>query len=182
MEGVTGAVWVGMQSPEHAFKNNQRLEIKSRQRSTAQHISSLIHRPAAAQSITEQNTLPTSTAQHITGFFSRAKPGQSQPKRPPQPPRRVSPKNECIHSFPGQQCQHRQNEMVYGSLIWVTAIEPQKPDCTTSHTVQITQKALGPLPKTSQNSLLPKGLWVTLVRNAQAADKPTEKHLDNGRV
>lgn len=61
MERVIGAVWVGMQSLEHAFKNNQRLEIKSRQRSTAQHISILIQGPAAAQSVTEQNTLPTST-------------------------------------------------------------------------------------------------------------------------
>lgn len=84
MEEVTGAVWVGMQSPEHAFKNNQRLEIKSRQRSTAQHISSLIHRPAAAQSVTEQNILPTSTAQHITGFFSRAKPAQEATPAPPK--------------------------------------------------------------------------------------------------
>lgn len=73
MERVIGAVWVGMQSLEHAFKNNQRLEIKSRQCSTAQHISSLIQGPAAAPSVIEQNTLPISTSLQTTGFSSAAK-------------------------------------------------------------------------------------------------------------
>jgi len=54
MEGVTRAVWVGMQFLEHASKNNQRLEIKPRQRSTAQGIASSVRHPAkSTSSITE---------------------------------------------------------------------------------------------------------------------------------
>lgn len=97
MEGVTGAVWVGMKSLEHAFKNNQRLEIKSRQQSTAQHISSLVQAPAVAQchqakNSVKQNTLPPSTAQQKTDSSSRAKPAwqatlapsRGQPQEPEQ--------------------------------------------------------------------------------------------------
>lgn len=107
MEGVTGAAWVGMQSLEHAFENNQRLEIKSRQRSTAQPISSSIHGPAAARGKT---TLPTSTTQQVTGLLPTAK---KQPNGPPQPPqRRVGPKNWSISALPAQQGQ---NKTVYRS-------------------------------------------------------------------
>ena len=112
MEGVTGAMWVGMQSLEHAFKNNQRLEIKSRQWSTAQHISSLIHRPAAAQSVIEQNTLPTSTAQQITGFSSRAKTAQQATPAP----RRVSLKNQSISAFPRSAVPARTKQ----NSLWVS--------------------------------------------------------------
>lgn len=178
MEGVTGAMWVGMQSLEHAFKNNQRLEIKSRQRSTAQHSSSLIHGPAAAQSVTEQNTLLALTAQQITDLSSRA----TQSNRLPQPPRGVRPKNQRISAFPGQQCQHRQTKTVDESLIWVTAVDPQKPGCTRSHTVQTAPKVLRIVAKTSQNSLLgkravPYSCW------EHTDSRPTEVvHLDNGRI
>lgn len=53
---------------------------------------------------------------------------------------------------------------------------------TRTHTVQITQKALGPAAKTSQNSLVVKELRLSLVRNTQAADKPTQKCVDNSSV
>lgn len=99
MEGVTGAVWVGMKPLEHAFKNNQRLEIKSRQQSTAQHISSSAQAPAAAQSVTKHNTLPPSTAQQKPDSSSRAKPAwQATPA-----PQRVSPKSQSISACLGQQ-------------------------------------------------------------------------------
>lgn len=121
MEGVTGAMWVGMQSLEHAFKNNQRLEIKSRQRSTAQHSSSVIHGPAAAQSVTEQNTLPAATAQSLTGFSSRAKTAQQvpttthplsppPPSHPTPPPKGQAQESEhlCLprSAVPAQREQH----------------------------------------------------------------------------
>lgn len=168
MEGVTGAAWVGMQSLEHAFENNQRLEIKSRQRSTAQPISSSIHGPAAAWGKT---TLPTSTAQQVTALLPTTK---NSPTGRPSPPSGGS----APRTGAPLPCQLSRDKTKRSVGLRVTALEPQKPDCARSHMVQVTWKALGPAANTSQNSLLGKEPCLTLVKNAQAADKPTEKPLD----
>lgn len=89
MEGVTGAMWVGMQSLEHAFKNNQRLEIKSRQRSTAQHSSSsVIHGPAAAQSVTSSS--------NSTVTYGLLFQGKNSPTGPHPPPKGQAQESEHL--------------------------------------------------------------------------------------
>lgn len=157
MEGVIGAVWVGMKSLEHAFKNNQRLEIKSRQQSTAhQQLGS----GASCSSECHQakhSSPPTSQPQ--TDSSSRAKPAwQATPA-----PSKGHHKSQSISACLGQQYQNK--------IMWITAREQWKTDCTRNHPVQITQTAFGPVAKTCLNSILYEVLFLTFVGNAQAKKK-----------